>query len=164
MRDNDIKKAITSYVSDIAKNMAQDIANEMTETVRSAMNDFYNEYDPEDLSTHNGAIYYYRHWNFYKSFRRYYSNHNPKFSGGVELLMDDFPNDYSGTNSAPKNVFWRVYAGYHGIASFMSAKGKTHIRVPIMSPSPMGLIHSKYKYIIGHLKEYEERAIYKAQL
>lgn len=164
MNDNDIKKAITSYVSDIAKNIAQDIADEMTETTRLAISDFYEDYDPEDLSTHNGVTYYYRHWNFDKSFKRYYSNHKPRFSGGVELLMDDLPDVYRGTNAAPKNVFWRVYSGYHGIASFQSAKGQTHIKVPIMSPSPLERIHQKYNYITKHLKDYENRAIQKIQL
>lgn len=162
--DGNIKQAIKNYITDIAKYMAQDIADDMIKTAKTAIAIFYNSYDPEDINSHNGHIYYYRHWNFErKSFKRYYSNHNPIFTGGIELTMFDFPNVYSGTNSAPQNVFWRVYSGYHGIASFQSAKNETRIDVPIMRPSPIEMIHDKYDYIKKNLKEYEERARRKAQ-
>ena len=159
----DIEKDARDYATNIAKIMAKDIADEMTEVASSAIEDFYNQYDPEDLSTHGGEIYYYRHWNFEKSFKRFYRNHDPRYYGGIELTMSDLPNVYHGTNSAPQNVFWRVYAGYHGIASFMSAKGKTNIPVPIMSPSPMERINSRFDYIQKHLKDYENKATKEAK-
>ena len=160
---DDIQKDAEDYAKNIARIMAMDIADEMTDVARSAIETFYGEYDPEDASKHNGRVYYYRHWNFEKSFMRYYKNRDPKFYGGIKLLMEDFPDEYRGTNSNPPNVFWRVYAGYHGIASFQSAKGSIACRVPIMKPAPMTLINERFDYIVSHLKEYENKAAEKAK-
>lgn len=173
---NEIHEDSHDYINEIAKNMAKIIADELTETTESAIEQFYKDYDPEEQT----PIYYYRHWNFNKSFKRYYSDHKPKYVGGVELKMFDLPNVYTGTNSDPINVFWRVYSGYHGIASFQSPNKSTferkasfngvdvpspvsprttiHRNVPIMNPSPLDLIKSNYNYIINHLKEYEDKA------
>lgn len=105
---DDIQKDAHKYATNIAKYMAQDIADEMREVAYNAIENFYSEYDPEDSSKHNGHIYYYRNWNFRKSFKRYYKNRDPYFVGGVELLEDEVPNVYTGTNSSPSSVFWRV--------------------------------------------------------
>lgn len=155
----DIEDDCKKYATNISKYMAQEIADEMTEVTQNAINDFYEQYDPEDLTIHNGRIYYYRHWNFQKSFRRHYINKSPSFSGGVELLKNEIPNVYRGKNSAPGIVFDRVYLGYHGIASFQDCNPE----VPIMKPSPIKLIHERFRYINEHLNEYEEKAAQKAR-
>ena len=160
----DIEKDSRDYATNIAKIMAKDIADEMAETARSAIQIFYNQYDPEDVTTHNGNINYYRHWNFEKkSYQRFYRNHDPRFYGGIKLLMEEFPNVYTGTNSSPQSVFWRVYSGYHGIASFMSAKGKTSINVPIMTPAPIEIINKKFQFIQNNLTVYERKAAKEAR-
>ena len=155
----DIQADAHKYATNIAKYMAQDIADEMRDVARSAINTFYNQYDPEDPSKHNGQIYYYRHWNFEKSFRRYYRNRDPYFIGGVVLLRNELPNVYTGRKSSPHNVFDRVYAGYHGIASFQDCNPP----VPIMRPSPHKIITDKFKEIQKNLKDYENKAAKKAQ-
>ena len=87
---------------------------------------------------------------------RDYKNRNPRFSGGVELLMDELPDVYSGTNSDPNSVFWRVYSGYHGIASF-----KGH--APIMRPAPINRILNKRDEIIANQNIYVNKAEQKAE-
>lgn len=155
----DIESDAQKYAINIAKYMAQNIADEMTEVAHNAIEDFYNKYDPEDPSKHNGYIYYYRHWNFKKSYKRYYKNRNPYFSGGIQLLHNDLPNVYTGTNSSPEAVFDRVYLGYHGIASLQNCTPP----VPILKPSPIKRINEKFRYIQQHLKEYEDKAAEQAR-
>lgn len=138
---------LNKYAANISKYMAQTIADELTEEAELAINDFYNQYNPK---------YYYRHGNFTKSFKRKYSNHNPVFSGGVELLEDSLPNVYTGRNSSSESIFWRVYLGYHGIASMQGF-------APILSPSPIQRLYNKRDEIIKNSKKYENKAIKKAQ-
>ena len=142
--------------NNIAKYTVQKIADDLAEETKIAIEKFYRHYDPEDLTLHNGRIYYYRHWNFRKSFKRYYKNRKPLYIGGVELLPEELPNVYTGRSSSPMEVFGRVYyLGWHGIAS---GQGK----VPIMNPSPMKIIMTKYDEIKNNSDEYFRYAIGKA--
>lgn len=150
-----LEQDLRNLQSNIAKYTIQKMADDLTKECEKAIETFYSQYDPEDPSLHNGRVYYYRHWNFRKSYKRYYDNHDPKFVGGVELLIDSLPNVYEGTNSDPRSVFGRVYLGYHGIASFQG-------RAPIMSPSPMRLIVEKYYEILNNKDEYFDEAVSKA--
>ena len=79
------------YSENICRILAQDVADILTEETRNAISDFYS-YHPK---------YYSRHGNFNYSFKRDYKNRNPRFYGGVELLIDSLPSVYSGTNSDP---------------------------------------------------------------
>lgn len=149
----EIEQDAYTYVTNIAKNISQIIADEMYDTVHSAIEDFYAQWDPEDPVLHNGRVYYYRHWNFRKSYKRYYKNRNPFFVGGIYLLPDVIPDVYQGTNSSPQAVFDRVYLGYHGIASF-----NHHPPVPMLKPSPIRQINDKYRDITKNLNKYEKEA------
>ena len=154
-----IERDAKKYATNIAKYMAQEIADDMTEVAKSAIEDFYAQYDPEDASLHNGKVYYYRHWNFKNSYKRYYKNRRPVFVGGIELLRSELPNVYEGKNSDPQSVFDRVYLGYHGIASFQNCNPP----VPILTPSPWRRIQDKFKEIQSQLPNYEKRASKKAR-
>ena len=150
--EDDLRK----FRNNIAKFTIQKMADDLTETAKKAIEDFYSHYDPEDPSNHDGRIYYYRHWNFRKSFKRYYENHSPRYIGGVELLVDDLPNVYHDKGiTSPATVFWRVYQGYHGIASYQGY-------VPIMSPSPIEIIKLKYDDIYDNRNNYFNDAVQKA--
>ena len=151
-----LEKDLKKLQNNIARYAIQEIADDLANETENAIEIFYSQYDPEDLSLHNGHIYYYRHWNFRKSFKRYYENHNPRYIGGVELLPDSIPNVYRGRSSSPMEVFGRVYyLGWHGIAS---GQGK----VPIMSPSPMQIIMRKYDDIKENSEKYFNNAVQKA--
>ena len=141
----------------ISKYTIQKMADDLSKECEHAIDMFYAQYNPEDPSIHNGRVYYYRHWNFKKcSYKRYYRNHEPRFIGGVEFLMDSFPDVYKGRSSSPKEVFGRVYyLGWHGIAS---GQGLT----PIMDPSPMKLIMRKYDEIYKNKDRYFNSAVQKA--
>lgn len=142
-------KTLTSFVdlleedlkklqNNIAKYAVQEMADELTEEAKNAIDYFYSSYDPK---------YYFRHDNFNRSYKRYYKNKAPRYIGGVELLEDSIPNVYRGTDSSPKSVFERVYGGLHGIASLQN-------RAPIMAPSPMERILNKYDEIIADKDKY----------
>ena len=149
--EKDLKKLQTNVARYTMLKMTDDLEKECEYAIKT----FYSHYNPEDPTLHNGRVYYYRHWNFWKSYKRAYENHNPRFIGGVELLTDSLPNVYKGTDSSPRSVFGRVYLGYHGIASFQH-------RAPIMSPSPMKIITKKYYEILRNKDSYFNEAVHKA--
>ena len=134
------------YSENICRILAQDVTDILTEETRNAISDFYS-YHPK---------YYSRHDNFNYSFKRDYKNRNPRFYGGVELLIDSLPSVYSGTNSDPYSVYWRVYSGYHGIASFQG-------RAPIMRPAPINRILDKRQEIVNNQGKYIDDADGKAR-
>lgn len=150
----EIESDAYKYATNIAKNIAKQIANDMYEETSSAIERFYKDWDPEDPTNHNGHVYYYRHWNFKKSYKKYYKDRNPYFIGGVYLLPQNIPDVYTGKRSAPEDVFRRVYLGYHGIASFQP----TNPKVPIMAPSPIRIINDKFKEIEKNIGAYESKA------
>lgn len=133
-----LKSDLIKYGNSIAKHTARIISDELTQEARFAIEDFYNQYEPK---------HYYRHMNFRKSFKRSYKNRSPIYSGGVELLEDLLPNVYSGRNSKPESVFWRVYLGYHGIASMQGY-------APIMKPSPIQRLYNKKNEILNNQDKY----------
>lgn len=152
-----LKRDLEKYANNVAKGTAQKIADELTLVTKNAIEDFYNQYNPEDPSLHNGRVYYYRNWNFREVYHRYYKKGTNVYNGGVRF---SFPPDvYTGTLSDPMSVFVRViYSGAHGIAS------RTHPnKVPTMSPSPMRLILNKRDEIVKNQQKYFQYGIALAQ-
>lgn len=156
----DLQKDSEMYIKNIAKNMAKKIADDLTEEAHTAIQTFYRSYRPK---------YYVRNYNFWDSYKRICRKKNGVYSAGVELRVNELPNDYnmkektrsisdnpihivSWAENKPEDVFWRVYdLGWHGIAS---AGGFA----PTMSPTPHERIKAKYDYILAHLKDYEAEA------
>lgn len=156
LREN-LKSDIIKYGQNIAKYMAQDIADDLTKYAKSIIEEFYGQYDPEDASKHNGLVYYYRHWNFRKVPKRYYKKRGNVYTCGVDL-NDELPNVYRGTNSSPIAVYNRVMnEGLHGLASLTSAT------VPTYNPSPFFKIKKKYEEINNDSTDYENKAELKAR-
>lgn len=152
-----LQQDLNKFKSNMSKYIVQEIADDLTNECKNAIADFYAQYDPEDPSNHHGRVYYYRHWNFKKSFKRFYKNHNPRYIGGVELLEDSLPNVYTGKNSDTSNVFWRVYSGLHGIASIQGY-------VPSMKmDSPYNRLINKQQEIIKNKDKYFNNAFKKAE-
>ena len=137
---------LINYGKNICKLLAQDITDNLVQESRLSIKDFYL-YSPKK---------YFIHGNFNYSFRRDYKNRYPRFYGGVELLIDSLPDVYTGTNSDPKSVFWRVYSGYHGIASFQGY-------APIMRPAPINRILNKREELIKQQDRYIGNAEKKAR-
>ena len=150
-----LEEDLYDFQNNIAKYAVGGMADDLTKECKNAIELFYSHYNPEDPALHGGRIYYRRHWNFKKSSKRYYKNREPRYIGGVELLIDSIPNVYKGDNSDPKSVFERVYDGYHGIASFQG-------RAPIMNPSPIEIIMDKYEEIFNNKNKYFDNAVKKA--
>lgn len=152
-----LREDLNKFKNNVSKYTAQAIADDLTNECKKAIEDFYAQYDPEDPKNHGGKIYYYRHWNFRKSFARYYKNRSPRYIGGVELLEDSLPDVYKGKNSDPMNVFWRVYSGLHGIASIQGL-------VPEMKmDSPYNRLIDKRLEILNNKDKYFKDAISKAK-
>ena len=159
-----LERDLMNYCQNIARHAVHQMANDMTKTAKTAIDLFYSDYKPR---------FYIRNWNFRHTYRRYYKNHGDRFSGGVELLVDALPSkDYS---DPTYEVFDRVYAGFHGMASAMDNKihnvidrstnkptGETarHIRFipPRMNPSPMDILLKKYDDIAANKDQYFENA------
>lgn len=133
------------YGKNIARHMAQEIADHLYATAGSAIINFYTSYDPK---------YYMRHENFFNTYKRYYKNHGNRFTGGVDII-DNLPDVYS---SPTNTVFDRVWqGGFHGLSSLYY-----HNPAP-MYPSPMMITEKKRDQILQHISQYESRAAQKAK-
>lgn len=161
---NAFKADIEKYANNVAKHTAQEIADVLYQESKYVIEQFYNQYDPEDPYNptfppyREGRIYYYRNWNFRDVPKRYLRKYTGFYMAGVQLMKNDFPNDYSGKYSSPSSVFGRVMnSGWHGLASL------TTDYVPTFTPSPMRRIEAKRDEIIKKQNEYKNRAQQKAQ-
>lgn len=154
---------IKEYASNVARNVAGQIRDDLFKEAKLAIEAFYNSYSPK---------YYRRHYyNFYnKSFKKYYSNaHGTIYRGGVELTPENLDSIY---RAPAEFVFETVYAGYHGPADFGVGWGRTHDDLKNFSPVgngegiesstavPMEMIEKKRDYIIDHIQEYIDAAVY----
>lgn len=145
----DLKEDFVKYGKNIARYMALEIADDLSQEAHIAITEFYT-YKPK---------YYYRHNNFnnWKSYKRYYKNHGDRFTGGVDLLSSAIPDVYSGKYSSPLEVFNRVYNGFHGLSSANLAIP------PAMDPSPNERILDKKDAILSDYSKYENNAAQKAK-
>lgn len=162
-----IERDLNKYCNSVAKNMAKNISEDLTREAQKSIEDFYSDYTP---------IYYNRYYNFKYSYKKYYKNHGDHFSGGVELLMDKIPDVYS---DPVDEVFYRVYAGFHGYASIfdnniyevINGSGKltgvykkhNGFIPPRTIPSPMDRLIQKRNDILKNPKKYQDNAIQSAK-
>ena len=155
---------ITEYANNVARTVAGQIRDDLYDEAKLAIEEFYNSYNPK---------YYRRHYyNFYnKSFKKYYSNaHGTIYRGGIELTPENLDSIYR----APTDlVFETVYAGFHGPADFGYGWGKNLFGSIPNSNSisngtwisngsvvPMKIIEKKRDYIIDHIQQYVDDAVY----
>lgn len=153
MDKNALRKLIMDDLKQYQKNfslhMGQEIADALTEEAHNAIRDFYASYHPNPES-------YVRHYNFWKSYQRIHTNNNGRRLAGVKLLIDELPDVYNGRESSPQDVFYRVYLGAHGIASYQG-------KIPFMSPTPFTRLYKKRKEIVENYDYYVKRAYEKAK-
>lgn len=154
-------KDIEKYEHYLCKYIGEKVAEDLSEEAFNSIKYFYTSYHPK---------YYVRNYNFWKSYKSSLNIKGNKATAGVELLVDQLPNDYikqsgytkysSYSLSQPEDVFWRVWGfGWHGIASLQECE----VQPPIMSPSPYNRLINKRKDIINNYKEYEKEAMKKVQ-
>lgn len=149
-----LKQDLKKYSDSICRNVASEIADELTEDTTFAIGAFYSDYSPDVYVRH-----YYNFMN--KSYRRYYSNpHNKIFRGGVEFTPNQMDNIYQskryGSNTTIEEVFGSVIeAGSHG--------PELYTKVPPMKKSPMEMVINDRDNIIDKIDEYIDRAKVKAR-
>lgn len=153
MNENELRSLILADLKQYEKNfrlhIGQEISTALTEEAHMAIKDFYGSYHPNPES-------YIRHYNFWKSYRKINRDINGTRYAGVELLPDNLPDVYSGLDSSPVDVFYRVYLGAHGIASYQG-------KIPFMSPSPFTRLINKRNEILSNINEYVNRAYEKTK-
>lgn len=134
-----LKKSMEKAFGRVFAKAAGMIRDELTMEAKKAIEAFYNDYSP---------MYYSRHYNFYGSYAKYYSNsHGNIFKGGVRLLPSAIPNDY-GKYVTGAEVFDLVYSGFHGPPI------GHNIGTPRMSPTPNEIILRKQEEIIANIGKY----------
>lgn len=171
MGSADVRKIMDIIIEDIKqyeinanRHLGKMITDILAEEAHCAIKDFYTSYHPK---------YYVRNYNFWKSYKKVHRVKGNTRIAGVELLVDDFPNDYSKQSgntrfssykyANPEDVFWRVYGfGLHGIAS-LQINSDGEFRAPTMSPSPYKRIIDKRDEIIKNQNKYKELAYAKAE-
>ena len=144
---NDLKK----YASTVCVSLAGQVRDELYETARYAIEEFYNDYNP---------LYYRRHYyNFMnKSFFKHYKNpHNSIIRGGIELSFEQMDDIY---RADKEYVFDLVYHGFHGN---VEAFPHSISNVPsVMNPSPLDILYDKRNYLVASIDKYSNTAIDKA--
>lgn len=76
----ELEKDIQKYGNNIAKNIATQVRDALTEEYNYSIQQFYGEYDPKQ---------YKRQYSLYNTGKKYYRNpHGTRFHGGVEIFPD----------------------------------------------------------------------------
>jgi len=76
----ELEKDIQKYGNNIAKNIAIQVRDALTEEYNYSVQQFYASYDPKD---------YKRQYSLYNTGKKYYRNpHGTRFHGGVEIFSD----------------------------------------------------------------------------
>ncbi len=149
--EKDLIDDLKKYGSSVCISLASQIRDELHETAKYAIEEFYNDYTP---------LYYKRHYyNFRKkSFYKYYKNpHNSIVRGGIELSYEQMDDIY---RADTEYVFDLVYHGFHGdVASFPHSISNIP---PVMNPNPLDILYDKRDYLINNISAYSGTAISKA--
>lgn len=127
---NDLRMFRSTWVKEAAI-IARD---ELVETAKGAILDFYKDYTPTAYQRH--------YYNFLtKSFRPLYkNNHGVSYSGGIYITLEDLSQIYEADAMV---VGEQVYAGEHGHWETLN----TDLPTPVMTPSPMEIILNKQREI-----------------
>lgn len=136
------------YAQNVTAKAAQLIADDMRESARYAIDEFYNDYSPK---------YYHRHYFNFKenSYKRYYKNqHNKIFIGGIEFTPERMKDIYQ---DPTQEVFDTVYAGFHGVSSMFISPNSFTV-TPRMNPSPIQIIKKKRDNITHNIDKYINKA------
>ncbi len=76
----ELEKDVQKYGNNIAKNIAIQVRDALTEEYNYSVQQFYASYDPKD---------YKRQYSLYNTGKKYYKNpHGTRFYGGVEIFPD----------------------------------------------------------------------------
>lgn len=149
--EKDLIDDLKKYASTVCVSLAGQVRDELYETARYAIEEFYNDYSP---------LYYKRHfYNFKeKSFFKYYKNpHNSIIRGGIELSSEQMDDIY---RAETEYVFDLVYHGFHGNVEALP-RSISNIP-PVMNPSPLDILYDKRDYLIENIDDYSDVAIEKA--
>lgn len=147
-----VEKQIKTELEFQASRAARRIADELTETAESAINDFYS-WRPK---------MYHRNGSAQKMFQRYYRNpHNSVYHGGVEFLpnIGSYHANYLPGNPSvmSRYIFNLVYLqGRHGATEDFPESVRAYISnyPPMMITSPMKQVLKKRKEILSNFKSY----------
>lgn len=149
--EKELVKDLKKYASTVCVSLASQVRDELYETARYAIEEFYNDYSPWNYRRH-----YYNFIN--KSFYKFYRNpHNSIIRGGIELSYEQMDDIYKADTDY---VFDLVYHGFHGnVGSFLHSISNIP---PVMNPTPLDILYDKRDYLINNINNYTNIAIDKA--
>lgn len=101
-----LRADIEKYMKTCATYVAKTAADHAVKTASTAIENFYNSYDPE---------FYIRTWNLHNgSYERYYRNNGKKVSGGIHIGDMNMSEYTTGTWSAAEVAQKAWFGGSHG--------------------------------------------------
>ena len=142
----EIPKELKSDMQKLGNNIAKNIAIEAREAITNeyvyAVEEFYNSYTPQQ---------YERTWQLRKSYRPYYKNpHGTRFHGGVEICIDRMKDTHADSN---EEVLGFALSGWHG-----------HPNRGIYTPPYIYEHVERYRDVLfGYIDEIAAKAIEKAK-
>lgn len=136
--EKDLKNDIDSYLWTYAKTYCDKAAEELTETAKYAIEQFYEDYNEDEK--------YYKRTNNLKnnSYKLYFHNNGTKLYGGVKISADDMDTYYKREHGEkverdPFLVLESAWeGGWHGIYGMHYEEGKTGV-------IPMKIVDDKMK-------------------
>lgn len=151
---NDIYSKLVSIVEpqlfSVMTHAASQIADDLTDTARLAMDDFYAHYSP---------IYYrHRQGGIKNTFKRYYKNpHNSIWTAGVELIPGSgkYTGWHDGHRVTVETDYVSALAVFNGMHGNVEAfPHEIHNIPPRMDESPFKIIENKRDEIVSHIQRY----------
>lgn len=148
---NDCEKYLKTYAIEYCTKAADDL----TETAKYAIEEFYNDYDERRYKRTNNLKN--------NSYKRYYKNNGKRVWGGVEISADNMDTYYRKNKDGiieerdPFLVFSTAWeSGLHGIYGWHTEEGKRGI-------VPTDIVNKKIKDK-NFLKELDDAAYKKAKI
>lgn len=150
--NKDLIRDLKDYSATVCVSLATQVREEMYETAKFAIEEFYKDYTP---------LYYKRHYyNFREnSFIKYYKNpHNSIVHGGIELTPYELDDIY---RTKSEYVFNLVYSGFHGNVNMLGSDKITNVP-PIMNPSPLDILLDRRDELVKNINDYKGLAMDRA--
>lgn len=151
-------------VRDIAKTVASQIADELTEEAKTSIVMFYSHYNPVRYKT--------RHKNDFlkNAVKRYYKNpHNTQYYGGVDINdgrlsfngyhSNVYPSDHEKWHVQKSYIYDLVMEGRHGATELFPWFDRIQHVPPVMENGPRKRVSTKYDLIYNHIDDYLRGAI-----
>ena len=146
-----VMKDLDELSKNTAKIAMQKASEELYQTARLAIDDFYKDYTPGDhyrKNNPNGPTerpwFYDRTYNLHNSYKKYLKNNGTVYYGGVILSPEYMEDVYRQPNTQDLIFDLTLLGGVHGLDSWQQTDTRPATPYWITRPAPIQQIQMKY--------------------